>query len=191
MPALAGNDVIAGAYTSNTFDVTHLVRRGTNAIAYLVYPGNPMTDLSIGWVDWNQWPPDNNMGIWRDVLIRTTGPVRLSNPRVTTELSPGLDIAHLVVTCDAVNLTGETLVSDMHVSIAGPTGCVELRGQVAFGDRRRGDDTSIPNRNRAARSCSLVAGGARPSAALRPRHASKRGRGPERPGRRRRSASDR
>ena len=80
---VAGQDVIAGAYTSNSFDITHLVRRGTNAIAYLVHPGSPMTDLSIGWVDWTQWPPDNNMGIWRDVLIRTTGPVRLSNPRVT------------------------------------------------------------------------------------------------------------
>jgi exo-1,4-beta-D-glucosaminidase len=130
---VAGHDVIAGAYTSNSFDITHLVRRGTNAIAYLVHPGSPMTDLSIGWVDWTQWPPDNNMGIWRDVLVRTTGPVRLSNPRVTSRLSPGLDTAHLVVTCDAANLCGERLVPEVRVTISGPTGAIELRGEVTLG----------------------------------------------------------
>ncbi len=131
---VAGHDAIAGAYTSNSFDVTHLVHRGTNAIAYLVYPGSPMTDLSIGWVDWSQWPPDNNMGIWRDVLIRTTGPVRLCDPRVTTELSPGFDTAHLVVTCEVANLCGEPLVPDVRVSISGPTGEIELQGEVALDD---------------------------------------------------------
>ena len=130
---VAGQDVIAGAYTSNSFDISHLVRRGTNAIAYLVHPGSPMTDLSIGWVDWAQWPPDNNMGIWRDVLIRTTGPVRLSSPRVTVGLSPGLDTAHLVVTCDAANLCDERLVPEGRVTISGPTGAIELRGELTLG----------------------------------------------------------
>ena len=130
---VAGHDVIAGAYTSNSFDITHLLSRGDNAIAYLVYPGGPMTDLSIGWVDWNQWPPDNNMGIWRDVLIHTTGPVCLSNPRVTAELSKGLDTARLVVTCDAASLSGERLVSDVRATISGPTRGIELEGEVSVG----------------------------------------------------------
>jgi exo-1,4-beta-D-glucosaminidase len=136
---VAGHDTIAGAYTSNSFDVTHLVSRGDNAIAYLVYPDSPMTDLSIGWVDWNQWPPDNNMGIWRDVLIRTTGSVCLSNPRVTAELSQGLDAARLVVTCDVASLSGERLVSDVRATISGPTGRVELAGKVSVGG---GSDTA-------------------------------------------------
>jgi exo-1,4-beta-D-glucosaminidase len=121
---VAGHDVIAGAYTSNSFDITHLVRDGENAIAYLVYPGSPMTDLSIGWVDWNQWPPDNNLGIWRDVLIRTSGPIRLSHPRVTSTLTAESKTAHLVITCDATNLSDENLVSEVLARVSGPTGGV-------------------------------------------------------------------
>src|ERR1700683_4895581 len=39
---VATSDEIAGAYTVNAFDVTALVRRGTNAIAIRVHPGSPM-----------------------------------------------------------------------------------------------------------------------------------------------------
>jgi len=38
-----------------------------------VYPGDPRTGLTIGWVDWNPTPPDNNMGPWRGVEIVRTG----------------------------------------------------------------------------------------------------------------------
>ncbi|MGA2802941.1 MAG: sugar-binding domain-containing protein [Acidimicrobiales bacterium] len=134
---VAGHDTIAGAYTSNSFDVTHLVMRGDNVIAYLVYPGSPMTDLSIGSVDWNQWPPDNNMGIWRDVLIRKTGPVSLTNPRVTTELSDGLDTARLVATCEAASPPGERCVFAARATISGPTGAIELTGKASAGGSDR------------------------------------------------------
>jgi len=131
---VAGHDAIAGAYSSNCFDVTHLVSRGDNAIAYLVYPGSPMTDLSIGWVDWNQWPPDNNMGIWRDVIIREAGSVSLSNPRVTAELSKELDTARLVVTCDATSPLGERLAFGVGATISGPTGTIELEAGTSDSD---------------------------------------------------------
>lgn len=118
---VGGRDAIAGAYTSNSFDATDLVRRGDNALAYLVHTGSPLTDLSIGWVDWNQWPPDDNMGIWRDVAIVSTGPVRLSHPRVTMELSPALDEARVVVTVDASNLTPEAVDLMLGVMVSGPS----------------------------------------------------------------------
>jgi exo-1,4-beta-D-glucosaminidase len=117
---VGGRDVSAGAYTSNSFDVTERVGRGDNALAYLVYPGGPMTELSIGWVDWNQWPPDNNMGVWRDVSILSTGQVRLAHPRVTVALSPALDTARLLVTVDATNLSSEPVGLALTVSILGP-----------------------------------------------------------------------
>jgi exo-1,4-beta-D-glucosaminidase len=123
---VGGRDVIAGAYTSNSFDVTDLVRRGDNALAYLVYPGSPMTDLSIGWVDWNQWPPDNNMGIWRDVLILPTGPVRLSHPRVTVELSESLQEARLVVTTDVTNLGSESVDVRLVMALSEPGAATAL-----------------------------------------------------------------
>lgn len=86
---VAGASELAGAYVSSTLDVTGLVRPGTNALALLVHPGNPIEDLSIGWVDWSQAPPDHNMGPWRDVVVLRTGDVRLADPHVTT--APGPD----------------------------------------------------------------------------------------------------
>lgn len=86
---VAGAAELAGAYVTATLEVTDLVRPGTNALALMVHPGNPMEDLSIGWVDWSQPPPDNDMGPWRDVMVLRTGDVRLGPPHVTT--APGAD----------------------------------------------------------------------------------------------------
>ena len=127
---VADRTAIAGAYTANTFDVTGVVRRGTNALAYLVYPGGPMSDLSIGWVDWNQWPPDDNMGIWRDVSVLRSGAVRLSHPRVGVELSPGLNEASLEVFVDLSNLAADGTEADLVMTISGPTPTRTLQRQV-------------------------------------------------------------
>ncbi|MGH3525251.1 MAG: glycosyl hydrolase 2 galactose-binding domain-containing protein, partial [Mycobacterium sp.] len=88
---VAGTDDIAGAYPVHTFDVTGVVVDGTNALALRVHPGDPMTDLSVGWVDWNPKPPDTNMGVWRDVVVLRTGDVRIADPHVLSELSASLD----------------------------------------------------------------------------------------------------
>lgn len=130
---VAGHDVIAGAYTSNAFDVTELVHRGSNVLSYLVHPGSPMTDLAIGWVDWNQWPPDNNMGMWRDVLLARTGPVRLSNPRVTAELSSDHRAARLVITCDVSNHAAKVLTVLVRATVTGPGGNIVLTGEAEVG----------------------------------------------------------
>ena len=37
-------------------------------------------DLGINWVDWNPTPPDKDMGLWRDVSLRATGPVEIRYP---------------------------------------------------------------------------------------------------------------
>ncbi len=34
------------------------------------------SDLALNWVDWNPMPPDKNMGLWRDVYVTVTGPVK-------------------------------------------------------------------------------------------------------------------
>ncbi|HEV2272411.1 MAG TPA: glycoside hydrolase family 2 TIM barrel-domain containing protein [Steroidobacteraceae bacterium] len=102
---VADHAVLAGAYPVHEFDVTQWVHAGTNAVALRVYPGNPRTSLSIGWVDWNPTPPDNNMGPWRGVDIVRTGPVELRFPQVTTTLSlPDLARAALTVKVQAQNL---------------------------------------------------------------------------------------
>ena len=128
---VAGHDVIAGAYTSNSFDVTHLVRRGTNAIAYLVYPGSPMTDLSIGWVDWSPVAARQQHGH----LARRPHPNdRPGSPLRARGSPPGSrpgSTPHTwwsLVTLPTFAMSA--LVPDVRVTISGPTGAIELRGEV-------------------------------------------------------------
>jgi len=105
---------IAGAYPVHDIDVTRWVHGGANAVALKVYPGDPRMSLSIGWVDWNPTPPDNNMGPWRGVDIVQTGPVALSVPLVLTTLSADLKQATLAVKVTATNL--DSVAHDATVS---------------------------------------------------------------------------
>jgi exo-1,4-beta-D-glucosaminidase len=102
---VAEHTTVAGAYPVHELDVTRWVHAGTNALALRVYPGDPRTDLTIGWVDWNPTPPDNNMGPWRGVEIVRTGPVQIRCPQVTSKLSlPDFSRAALTVKMEARNL---------------------------------------------------------------------------------------
>lgn len=95
---------VAGAYPLRDIDITPAVHGGANTVALKVYPGDPRMVLSIGWVDWNPTPPDNNMGPWRGVDVVQTGPVALGAPHVATTLSADLRQATLATTVTARNL---------------------------------------------------------------------------------------
>ncbi len=102
---VADQTVVAGAYPVNEFDVTPWVQAGSNIVSLRVQPGDPRRSLSIGWVDWNPSPPDNNMGPWRGVEILRTGPVQLRFPQVNSTLSlPDLARAALTAKVEARNL---------------------------------------------------------------------------------------
>ncbi|MET7697837.1 sugar-binding domain-containing protein [Streptomyces sp. NPDC005485] len=89
---------VAGAYTHHELDVTSLVRAGTNTVAFRIQPNNPNKNLTMGWIDWLQPPPDENMGIVRDVLVHRGGPVALRDAHVVTRLDvPSLASADLTV----------------------------------------------------------------------------------------------
>lgn len=106
---------VAGAYPVHEFDVTRWVHTGANVVAMRVHPADPRKSLSIGWVDWNPTPPDNNMGPWRGVDIVQTGPVELSFPQVASTLSlPDLARAALTVKVGAKNL--DTLAHDATIT---------------------------------------------------------------------------
>ena len=102
---VADKSIVAGAYPVHEIDVTRWVHPGNNILALRVHPGDPRTDLTIGWVDWNPTPPDNNMGPWRGVDIVRSGPIALRFPQVTSALSPkDLSRAALTVKVQARNL---------------------------------------------------------------------------------------
>jgi exo-1,4-beta-D-glucosaminidase len=111
---------VTGAYTHHELDITSLVRRGTNTVAFRVRPNDPVNDLTIGWLDWLQPPPDQNMGLVRDVLVRRGGPVALRDAHVVTELAvPSLATADLTVKAQARNDTGTPVTAEISGSIGG------------------------------------------------------------------------
>jgi exo-1,4-beta-D-glucosaminidase len=102
---VAEQAAVAGAYPVHELDVTRWVHAGINTLALRVHPADPRTSLSIGWVDWNPTPPDNNLGPWRGVDIVRRGPVEIGSPQVTSTLSlPDLSHAALTVKVQARNL---------------------------------------------------------------------------------------
>jgi exo-1,4-beta-D-glucosaminidase len=103
--------------------VSRWIHAGVNTLALRVHPADPRTSFSIGWVDWNPTPPDNNMGPWRGVDLVRTGPVQLRFPQVTSTLSPDLARAALTVRVEARNLDG----SAHDATIAGVVAGVALR----------------------------------------------------------------
>jgi exo-1,4-beta-D-glucosaminidase len=102
---VADQAAVAGAYPVHELDVSRWVHSGLNTLALRVHPADPRSSLSIGWVDWNPTPPDNNMGPWRGVDIVRRGPVEIGSPQVTSTLTlPDLSRAALTVKVQARNL---------------------------------------------------------------------------------------
>ena len=121
---------IEGAYTDASFDVTPLLA-AENVLEVTVYPpahpgmtkentqercatnggilgaDNPTFHASIGW-DWIPTIRGRNMGIWNDVWMERTGPVRILNPTATTRFSaletlpPKFDTTQVMVTLQAL-----------------------------------------------------------------------------------------
>ncbi|MEU0005555.1 sugar-binding domain-containing protein [Streptomyces sp. NPDC006314] len=111
---------VTGTYTHHELDITSLVRRGTNTVAFRVRPNDPVNDLTIGWLDWLQPPPDQNMGLVRDVLVRRGGPVALRDAHVVTELAvPSLATADLTVKAQARNDSRMPVTAEISGGIGG------------------------------------------------------------------------
>ena len=103
---LAKSDEVVGARRSYEFNVTATALPGTtNVLAVEVF--SPLEDsLATTFVDWGPSPPDKDMGIFREVTIRPSGPVALRYPAVISKVnSPANDQAQLTVTALLHNAT--------------------------------------------------------------------------------------
>ena len=146
---VAEQAAVAGAYPVHELDVTRWVRSGLNTLALRVHPGDPRTSLSIGWVDWNPTPPDNNMGPWRGVDIVRRGPVEIGSPQVTSTLSlPDLSRAALTVKVQARNLDA----SAHDATITGVVAGVSLQANDTPGSRSDADRVIFPQERSGPRS---------------------------------------
>ncbi|HXO89036.1 MAG TPA: hypothetical protein VN885_10330 [Candidatus Acidoferrales bacterium] len=108
---IADSREVAGAYRTYEFDITPLLTHdGPNALAVDTI-AQTEKDLGINWVDWNPTPPDKDMGLWRGVWLRETGPVEIRSPLVTTHFAnASLAEADLTVEAELYN-AGDAQVS--------------------------------------------------------------------------------
>ncbi|MGB9906525.1 MAG: glycoside hydrolase family 2 protein [Candidatus Saccharicenans sp.] len=109
---------IYGPFRRFSLDITNLARAGErNVLAIEVIPpakGEP----TIGFVDWNPAPADNNLGLWRPVRIRQTGEVSLENPFVQTSLNTtSLKEARLTISVEVKNHSEKPVSGTLEVEL--------------------------------------------------------------------------
>jgi exo-1,4-beta-D-glucosaminidase len=102
---IAAREKTFGSFRIFDLDVTTSLKKGKNVLAVKVSPPKN-NDFTIGFVDWNPEPPDRNMGIFRPVKLRLSGPVSLEYPFVKSSLdTKTLSSAGLTVSATVTNRT--------------------------------------------------------------------------------------
>ncbi|NOY37345.1 MAG: glycoside hydrolase family 2 [Chlorobi bacterium] len=102
---LADSQSVSGAFRRFRFNITSYVTPGDNILAVEVIPPGP-GDFTLGFVDWNIDPPDQNMGLFREVTLHFNRGVSIENPFVETQFNPASpDHASLTVSTMLVNET--------------------------------------------------------------------------------------
>ena len=101
---IASQDSVFGVYRRFDFDITKYVNHnGRNYLAVKIYPPK-LSDPSVGFVDWNPRPPDNNMGIWRNVSVKVCGNASVNFPFVKSKIDlKTLKKAKLTVSAEVSN----------------------------------------------------------------------------------------
>src|SRR6266481_4332909 len=112
------NDV-AGTFATFEFNVSKALHPGkNNALAVEIFaPGK--NDLGITWVDWNPTPPDKDMGIWKEVFLRSSGDVSLRNPFVTSKLDSDYRNAALTISADLRNVLNHVVSGVLRAEVDG------------------------------------------------------------------------
>lgn len=133
---------IVGAFRYFDFDVTPYVQFGTpNKVQLEIFPqvfgwflrpsdcswlqrnsiwSSNDTDLGITFVDWSPEPPDNNLGLWREVeLAVLQGPVSVRYPLVTSKVAASLASATLSITVELTNYAKSSVAGRVECSSLG------------------------------------------------------------------------
>ena len=130
-----------GMYNEFEFNVTEFIAPGaSNVLAVKVTPERALTEdveLADSWLDWINWKylgyhdaqkhidipfvPDRNAGVWKRVVLSSTGAVTIRNPYVATDLPlPALSPAALTIYCDVSNRTNKPVSGILRGQILRP-----------------------------------------------------------------------
>ena len=114
---IAAADKIFGAFRVFDLDISDLAVTGRNYLAVEVIPPRP-GEPTIGFVDWNPKPPDRNMGLFRPVKVKLSGPVSLDHPFVDSRVdTQTLKQARLTVTATLTNHSSQEIKGTLNGEI--------------------------------------------------------------------------
>ncbi len=101
---ISKEDSTKGVYRRFEFDISNVVKPGEkNILAVEVFPPKP-GEPSVGFADWNPEPPDNNMGIWREVKLKISGDVSVNYSFIISKINlKTLKSAELTVSTELLN----------------------------------------------------------------------------------------
>ncbi len=131
---IADTNYVKNAFRQFSFDLTKMIRKGTNILAVEVFPPKA-GDFSIGFVDWNPAPPDNNMGIFRPVVIEMNGGIQVTNPYVVSNLSDDHKKAVLTASVEVINRSATDQNGLVTMQVNGQT--IEKAVALTPGEKRK------------------------------------------------------
>jgi exo-1,4-beta-D-glucosaminidase len=106
---VASADTLFGGFRIFKLNVSKFIAEGNNTLAVEVFRPKP-SEPSIGFVDWAPMAPDRELGLWRPVKIRRSGPVSLNNIFVASKISDNnFKEADLEISAEAVNNTSKKI----------------------------------------------------------------------------------
>ena len=113
---VADTSEVFGVYKQYSFEITEVLKASNNLIIE-VYPPKP-GDFTIGFVDWAPVPPDNNMGIWREVSLIKSKQVQISETFVYADFdTKNPEIAELYLSTVLTNSTDRPIKVNLNGSI--------------------------------------------------------------------------
>ena len=136
---VAGSDQVVGAFRRYEFDVSAFVHEGGKNVVALAVSAAKAGELGITFVDWNPTPPDKDMGLWQEVVLRESGPVALRHTLVDTKLDlPSAEHAQLTVRAQLQNTSALEVKGTIRGKITGEAKTMEFTQPVelAAGESR-------------------------------------------------------
>jgi exo-1,4-beta-D-glucosaminidase len=129
---IANADQVIGTFTRHEFDVTALAKAsGKNALAVETFMPDTAQDLALSWLDWNNSPPDRDMGLWQPVYLARSGKVAVRDTRVSSKLDGSYTNAELTIKTDLHNTSGESVHATVHARV--DHGAIDVVQEVDLG----------------------------------------------------------
>jgi exo-1,4-beta-D-glucosaminidase len=119
---VASQSTVRGSFAVHTFDVTDLVRAGTNSLALELFPNDSTAMLTVDNVDWTQIPPDNNTGIQFPIQLHVANALSIGDAHVVQDNAPDMSASALTVKALVTNNTGASQTGTVSAAIAQPQG---------------------------------------------------------------------